>query len=126
MKRSLALLLASLLVVFGLTACGNDKKQDQGNQDSAVVGDDTVGNNGSTANDGLTGNNATDNGDKNNTNKDDSLLDDAEQGVTDAVQDAENALNDVTGNAQNNKVRARNRSGDLRDMENGVARNSTL
>lgn len=115
MKRSLALLLASLLVVFGLTACGNDKKQDQGNQDSAVVGDDTVGNNGSTANDGLTGNNATDNGDKNNTNKDDSLLD-----------DAENALNDVTGNAQNNKVRARNRSGDLRDMENGVARNSTL
>ena len=46
MKRSLALLLASLLVVFGLTACGNDKKQDQGNQDSAVVGDDTVGNNG--------------------------------------------------------------------------------
>ena len=92
MKRSLALLLASLLVVFGLTACGNDKKQDQGNQDSAVVGDDTVGNNGSTANDGLTGNNATDNGDKNNTNKDDSLLDDAEQGVNDAVQDAENAL----------------------------------
>ena len=72
MKRSLALLLASLLVVFGLTACGNDKKQDQGNQDSAVVGDDTVGNNGSTANDGLTGNNATDNGDKNNTNKDES------------------------------------------------------
>lgn len=54
------------------------------------------------------------------------LLDDAEQGVNDAVQDAENALNDVTGNAQNNKVRARNRSGDLRDMENGVARNSTL
>lgn len=126
MKRSLALLLASLLVVFGLTACGNDKKQDQGNQDSTVVGDDTVGNNGSTANDGLTGNNATDNGDKNNTNKDDSLLDDAEQGVNDAVQDAENALNDVTGNAQNNKVRARNRSGDLMDMENGVARNSTL
>ena len=126
MKRSLALLLASLLVVFGLTACGNDKKQDQGNQASAVVGDDTVGNNGSTANDGLTGNNATDNGDKNNTNKDDSLLDDAEQGVNDAVQDAENALNDVTGNAQNNKVRARNRSGDLRDKENGVARNSTL
>ena len=38
MKRSLALLLASLLVVFGLTACGNDKKQDQGNQDSAVSG----------------------------------------------------------------------------------------
>ena len=46
--------------------------------------------------------------------------------MNDAVQDAENALNDVTGNAQNNKVRARNRSGDLRDMENGVARNSTL
>ena len=44
------------------------------------MGDDTVGNNGSTANDGLTGNNATDNGDKNNTNKDDSLLDDAGAG----------------------------------------------
>ena len=132
MKRSLTLLLASLLVVLGLTACGgNDNKQNQDNKDSAVVGDNSADNHDSTTdnetdagkdNQNETAENGTG---QNGTDKDDSLLDDVEQGVDDAVQDTEDALDDMTGEARTRSALVHDRDGDLTDQENGVARNST-
>ena len=133
MKRSLTLLLASLLVVFGLTACGgNNNKQDQNQNDDAVVDGDTAENNGTNANDGLTNNGNSSNGNNGNgtatdgTHSDDSLMDDVEQGINDTVQGAEDALDDVTGKARTSNAYVHDRDGDLTDMENGVARNSIL
>ncbi len=68
MKRSLTLLLASLMLAVGLTACGGDTKQNS-NQDAVQNGGDT-------------------------------LMDDAERGVNRAVQGAEDAMDDLTGNQQ--------------------------
>lgn len=114
MKRSLTLMLASLILVFALTACGrgNDTPQDSGqngNQnESAVVGGESAnggtnngsnsssqngGNqNGSNQNGGA--NNAT-NGETNGGNG--SLLEDAGNAVEDGLNGVENAVDDMTG-----------------------------
>ena len=111
MKRSLSLLLASLMLVFALTACGrrNDTPQDNGqngNQsESAVVGGESaVGSNGTTAGNGgsTTGTNGT-----TNTPHDNSLLEDAGNAVEDGLNGPENAVDDVTGNT----AEARNSNG---------------
>ena len=111
MKRSLSLLLASLMLVSALTACGrrNNTPQDNGqtgNQtESAVVGGETTtnGNHNGTAND----NNGIDN--NTNTQENHPVMDDLEnagenvvqgagdvgRAVTDGVREAGDAL---TGN----------------------------
>lgn len=132
MKRSLTLLLASLLVVLGLTACGgSDNKQNQDNKDSAVVGDNSADNHDSTADNGTDSGKDSQSGTaqngtgQNGTDKDDSLMEDVQQGVNDAVQDTEDALDDMTGEARTRSALVHDKDGDLTDMENGVARNST-
>lgn len=132
MKRSLTLLLASLLVVFGLTACGgSDNQNSETNKDSAVVGDSSADNHDSTANNGTDSGKDSQSGTaesgtgQNGTNKGDSLMDDVEQGVDDAVQGTEDALDDMTGKARTRSALVHDRDGDLTDQENGVARNST-
>ena len=101
MKRSLSLLLASLMLVFALTACGrrNDTPQDNGqngNQsESAVVG-------GESAVGSTTGTNGT-----TNTPHDNSLMEDAGNAVEDGLNGLENAVDDVTGNT----AEARNSNG---------------
>ena len=50
----------------------------------------------------------------------DSLMEDAEQGVEKAVRGAEDLMDDAMRGG-----RTRDRNGDLTDLENGVARNST-
>lgn len=114
MKRSLTLMLASLMLVFALTACGrgNDTPQDSGqngNQnESAVVGGESAnggssngssnnGSNSSSQNGGNQnggGNNAT-NGETNGGNG--SLLEDAGNAVEDGLNGVENAVDDMTG-----------------------------
>ena len=128
MKRSLTLLLVSLLAAFSLTACGGKDSQNSGtNQDSAVTGENAV--------DG-TDRGEADAGKDGNSGKDESLLEDAEQGVDDAVKDTENALDDavkdtenalddMTGNDRMRSALVHDRDGDLTDMENGAARSST-
>ena len=74
-KKSLTLLLASLMLAVGLTACGGDTRQDYHQTNDGGQG--------------ITGNSGGSNGD--------SLLDDAERGVNRAVQGAENAMDDLTG-----------------------------
>ncbi len=74
-KKSLTLLLASLMLAVGLTACGGDTRQDYHQTNDGGQG--------------ITGNSGGD-----------SLLDDAERGVNRAVQGAENAMDDLTGNQQ--------------------------
>lgn len=137
MKRSLTLFVASLLLVCSLTACGgNDKQQDNNaNQNgSAATGSDTAsGSNG----------NATNNGDTNtNGNRDDSLMEDVGDAITDGADDVADGIDDVgdalTGdNAKNGtanrtrgttggatyeqmlrNARVHDRDGDLTDWEN--------
>ena len=108
MKRSLTLLLASLMLVFALTACGGrdnasqDNSQNKPQNESAVVGGDSAnsGNNGhSNGTNGSTTNGETANGGSNG-----SLLEDAGNAVEDGLNGVENAVDDITGNAAKNRT----------------------
>nr|WP_326185074.1 hypothetical protein [uncultured Oscillibacter sp.] len=130
MKRSLTLLLASLLLAFSLAACGGDNKQDTNQNGSAVTSSDNANGNGT--------DNATDDRTDSNGTNGGSLAEDAGNAVTDGIDDVGDAL---TGdNAQNgtaNKTRStggatygqmlrngrvHDRDGDLTDGENSVTR----
>ena len=113
MKRSLTLLLASLMLVFTLTACGRgdgtpqDSGQNGNQSESAVVGGDSAngGNNGNGSNNGNqssgnNGNNST-NGETNG--GDNSLLEDAGNAVEDGLNGMENAVDDMTGDTARNR-----------------------
>lgn len=139
MRRSLTLLVASLLLVFSLTACGgNDKQQDNSaNQNgSAVTGSDSAG-----GNNGNTNGSANTNGNTNG-GKDDSLMDDVGDAITDGADDVKDGIDDVgdalTGDTAKNgtasrtrgttggtsyeqmlrNARVHDRDGDLTDWEN--------
>lgn len=120
MKRSLSLLLASLMLVFALTACGrsNDTAQDNGQNgtqsESAVTGGDSAGSgstNGNSTNSGNNGgsggNNGGNSGATGDANGNGSLLDDAGNAVEDGLGGMENAVDDMTGDT------ARNRTGGI-------------
>ena len=110
MKRSLTLLLASLMLVFTLTACGRgdgtpqDSGQNGNQSESAVVGGDSAngGSNSSNGNQssGNNGNNST-NGETNG--GDNSLLEDAGNAVEDGLNGMENAVDDMTGDTARNR-----------------------
>ena len=111
MKRSLSLFLASLMLVFALTACGRkddtpqSNSQDGGQNESAVVGDGSSDNsnngsssgnssNGSSSNgSGNSGNNSSGNGSNGNNS---SLLEDAGNAVEDGLNGMENAVDGMT------------------------------
>ncbi len=135
MKRSLALLLASFLVVFSLTACGNDDNPQSQNDDNSAVIDGSDTGNDNSAHDGLTG--QQDTGENSNhsdqNHAGDSLMDDVQQGVDDvqegvddAVQGAEDAMDDAADKAQTRNAYPHDKDGDLTDQENGFARNSLM
>ena len=144
MKRSLTLLAVSLLLVCSLTACGGNGKQQDNNANqngSAVTGsDNAAGNNGNAANNGNTANNGENN---TNGNRDDSLMEDVGDAITDGANDVRDGIDDVgdalTGNNAKNGIanrtsgttggttyeqmlrnaRVHDRDGDLTDWENG-------
>ena len=75
MKRSLALIMASLMLVFALTACGRRDNQ-------------TTGTNGNTTNDGVTDNNAANNQTETNNATDHPVTNDLENAGENIVQGA--------------------------------------
>ena len=116
MKRSLTLLLASLFLVFSLTACGGNGKNNNGqngnDQNNSAVTGDTAGNNSNngpaengtngTANNGTTANGGTNNGTTNHNNGgliDDTgdVLEDIGNGTRDVLDDAGRALTGSNG-----------------------------
>lgn len=113
MKRSLTLLLASLFLVFSLTACGGNGKNNNGqngnDQNNSAVTGDTAGNNAEngtngTANNGNTANGGVNNGTTNNGNGglvDDTgdVLEDIGNGTRDVLDDAGRALTGNNGTA---------------------------
>ena len=129
MKRTLSLLLASLLVVIGLTACGgSDKKPDNGGSGTVMDGGN-AGTNGSSSQENRP--NSSTGHEARPEDKCNSPMEDAEQGVEKAVRGAEDLVNDATRGAEDlvdgatRGARVHDRNGDLTDLENGVARNST-
>lgn len=82
MKRSLTLFLASLMLVFALTACGSENNADQN--------DGQNGDRNETVLDGQTGE-SHDNGG--------SLAEDAGDLVNDGLNGVEDAVDDLTGDA---------------------------
>ena len=119
MNRRLALLLVSFLLVFGLTACGGDDKQQHENN-SAITGEDTAGEDSTGREDA---------GEHDAADGEDSLKDDVEQGVEDVREDVDDAARDVEdaldGAAERTRqARPQDKDGDLTDQENGFARNS--
>lgn len=90
MKKNLALLLTALLLVFSLTACGNDQKDNNtaGNGD-AITGNDTAGNNTTGSADNGTTNETTNGG------AGDTLLDDTKEGLNNVEDGVNNAIDDV-------------------------------
>ena len=112
MKRSLTLLLASLFLVFSLTACGGNGKnngQHGTDQNNSAVTGDTAGNNAENGNNGTANNGNTDNSGANNstTNNgngglvDDTgdVLEDIGNGTRDVLDDAGRALTGNNGTA---------------------------
>ena len=113
MKRSLTLLLASLFLVFSLTACGGNGKNNNGqngnDQNNSTVTGDTAGNNAENgtngaANNGNTANGGVNNGTTNNGNGglvDDTgdVLEDIGNGTRDVLDDAGRALTGNNGTA---------------------------
>ena len=113
MKRSLTLLLASLFLVFSLTACGGNGKNNNGqngnDQNNSAATGDTAGNNAEngtngTANNGNTSNGGANNGTTNNGNGglvDDTgdVLEDIGNGTRDVLDDAGRALTGNNGTA---------------------------
>lgn len=85
MKRSLTLLLASLLLVCSLTACGRDDKQQETNQNGSAVTDS-----GGTAGD--QSGTGTEQGASNGTG---SVMEDMGDAVTDGVNDVADGIEDV-------------------------------
>ena len=113
MKRSLTLLLASLFLVFSLTACGGNGKNNNGqngnDQNNSAATGDTAGNNAEngtngTANNGNTSNGGANTGTTNNGNGglvDDTgdVLEDIGNGTRDVLDDAGRALTGNNGTA---------------------------
>lgn len=150
MKRSLTLLLASLLLVFSLTACGgNDKQQDTNQNGGAVTDSGNASGNGGAANDRTDNNGTGSNGNGNGAGTG-SLAQDAGNAVTDGIDDVKDGIDDVgdalTGNSGQNGTasktrnttggvsygqmlrngRVHDRDGDLTDGENSVTRGAML
>lgn len=107
MKRSLTLLLASLMLVFALTACGGrdnasqDNGQNESQSESTAVGGDSA-NGGSNGQTGGTNGSSTTNGETTNGGNNGSLLEDAGNAVEDGLNGMENAVDDMTGNTAKN------------------------
>ena len=121
MKRGAALLLAALLVLPGLTACGSDSKKPQSGDEDAVIsgGSGQQGTEGSGAETGRPEDGAGD-----------SLTEDIQNGVKDAGEDLEDAARDAKDEAEDlmedaarraRLARPHDRDGDLTDHENDSA-----
>lgn len=93
MKNTLMFLLASLLLVFTLTACGGGAQNSAGNQTgSAVTGSDTAGsNNGGYDNGANTNGNSSGSG----VTPEGSLMDDARDAADDAGRAVRNTVDDA-------------------------------
>ena len=101
MKRSLTLLLASLFLVFSLTACGGNGKTNNGqngnDQNNSTVTGDTAGNNAENGTNGTANNGNTANGGLVDDTGD--VLEDIGNGTRDVLDDAGRALTGNNGTA---------------------------
>ena len=101
MKRSLTLLLASLFLVFSLTACGGNGKNNNGqngnDQNNSTVTGDTAGNNAENGTNGTANNGKTANGGLVDDTGD--VLEDIGNGTRDVLDDAGRALTGNNGTA---------------------------
>ena len=100
MKRSLTLLLASLFLVFSLTACGGNGKnngQNGNDQNNSTVTGDTAGNNAENGTNGTANNGNTANGGLVDDTGD--VLEDIDNGTRDVLDDAGRALTGNNGTA---------------------------
>ena len=101
MKRSLTLLLASLFLVFSLTACGGNGKNNNGqngnDQNNSAATGDTAGNNAENGTNGTANNGNTANGGLVDDTGD--VLEDIGNGTRDVLDDAGRALTGNNGTA---------------------------
>ena len=100
MKRSLTLLLASLFLVFSLTACGGTGPhtgQNGNDQNNSAVTGDTAGNNAENGTNGTANNGNTANGGLVDDTGD--VLEDIGNGTRDVLDDAGRALTGNNGTA---------------------------
>lgn len=110
MKRSLSLLLASLMLVFALTACGrsNNTTQDNGQNgtqsESAVAGSDSADSNSNTSSNSSNSSGGDHSGAPGDANGNGSLLDDAGNAVEDGLNGMENAIDDMTGDTARHRT----------------------
>ena len=136
MKKGLTFFMAALMLVFSLTACGgNDKQQDPQN-DSAIVDDDTASNsdNGSnTDSNSNSGNNSSNMPGNNSGNGNAASGDNSEQdtnsgGLDDALtgDSATNNTGGVTYEQMLRNARVHDRDGDLTDHENAATPGTTF
>ena len=121
MKRQFTLLLASVLVVFALTACGgNDKDTNQDNNGQNTVGEDVLdpdNNNNNSNKDNGTGDHKND---QNTTDRGDSALTGGDTTVEDAVT-KQNSRPGVSYGQMLRNARVHDSDGLLTDHENAAS-----
>lgn len=100
MKRSFALLLTSLLLVFSLTACGKDQQPGGVNDNGSVSGTDGSATDGVNGGD-MAGGNTAGNGSGSVT---DGVMDDVGDAARDAVRDTGDALTGGTAGYTNSRA----------------------
>lgn len=153
MERGLTLLLASLMLAVGLTACGGDTTRGNNQNDDAIMGGDTGGGlTGGDLNDGLTGGdtgNSQTNGLSNGSTRSNSQTSgltngstqsgrtgsasgDIRRGLDDVMRDAGNAMDDMvddltgTHNTRNTRSSGPSWNGNLSRPEYAKNSNITL
>ena len=121
MKRQFTLLLASVLVVFALTACGgNDKDTNQDNNGQNTAGEDVLdpdNNNNNSNKDNGTGDHKND---QNTTDRGDSALTGGDTTVEDAVT-KQNSRPGVSYGQMLRNARVHDSDGLLTDHENAAS-----
>jgi len=146
MKKGLTFLLVALMLVFSLTACGGNDKQQENQNDSAVVGGDTAnnsdngsdtgsgstsGNNGNSGNNSgsMAGNDSNSSNGSNSGSGNNSSTDNNSGGLNDALTD-DSSIGNTTGGVTYEQMlrnaRVHDRDGDLTDHENAATPGTTF
>ena len=132
MKKGLTFLMVSLMLVFSLTACGGNDKQQENQNGSAVVGGETA-NNSDNGSDTGTGSNSENNGgsmagNNSGSSNGNSDSDNNSGGLNDTLpgDSATNSTGGVTYEQMLRNARVHDRDGDLTDHENAATPGTTF
>ena len=120
MKKSLALLLASAFLVFALTACGGDKKEDGVNGSDTPTTEDSMDDPDSSVTDDILDGTGTTNGDRDTATDNHTSNQDGTMSGLDSDTGSNRARIGSSYDQMLENARVHDTDGDLTDYENAV------